>query len=1056
MDRPPAAPPVVAVIVASEPGPWFEDTLRSFGAQDYPNLSVLVVDGARTVDSARRVAAVLPEAYVRRVEGGGSFAALANDALDTVQGAAFLAFCHADAAPDPDAVRRLVEEAFRSNAAVVGPKIVDWDRPERLLDVGLIVDKTGNTAPIVERGELDQEQHDGVRDVFSVTNTFMLVRSDLFSALGGFDAVMGDNGVDVDFCWRAQVAGGRVLVAPAARVRHRLGGDEAAPPDEAHLGLDRRHHLRAMLKNYSFLHLLRVAPQAAVVTLVEWVLALAGRRWREVRDLPAAWWWNLRNSKDLRRRRRRVQNARAVPDSDVRRLQVRGSVRLTNYLRRRLHAEDRAEALVQAGQRLAVTVNRGPGQAAALLLVLVGLAVVVGGRHLIFGPIPAVGELSPFPSVSAFLRSYLPGWRITGMGSPAPNPPAFAVFGLGGIAFLGRIALLQKVLVVGVWPAAAWGVWRLTRPFGSTMARFVAMVAYLAVPVSYNAVARGRWGAMIIWAAMPWLLGLVAHISHLAPFEAAPAGHRVRADGGDGSPVPVTRARLELLKLGVLIAAVSLLAPSVGIVLLVAVGGLFIGSVLVGGRAGLGRAFVGVIAAIVVAAVLLLPWTVDLFAPGGWATVVGVAPDPARAPGLGALLRFELGPMGAAPLGWAFLVAAALPLTFGRGWRFAWAVRFWFMALACVLVAWAGGRGWIPLRLETPDALLAPAALGLSLAVALGAAAFDLDLPGYRFGWRQMASLASAGALFAGVLPLLAGVPDGRWTLTDQDVAGSLEWMDAEAANGAFRVLWVGDPVALPLDAWPYEQGVGYATSRDGMPSAVDLLPGSTSGATRAIAGSLREAARGDTARLGRLLAPMGVRYIVVPTELGTGSTVGGTYPVPASITRALVSQIDLRLLPSDPGVAVYENTSWGPGRAFLPDRLAGPLPQQLGPGADLAGGAAVLPGTGPVKYSGPVPGGGTVLVSEAPSARWQLQVSGAAASRQTAYGVANAYRTGSAGNGVLRYRTPLLRYVLILVGLGLWLLAGRYLVRLRRRAHDVETMAHPQPPQRERDLARS
>ena len=380
MDRPPSAPPVVAVIVASEPGPWFEETLRCFGAQDYPNLSVLVIDGARSGDPTRRVAAVLPDAYVRRVDGGGTFASLANDALETVQGAAFLAFCHDDVAPDADAIRRMVEEAFRSNAAVVAPKIVDWDHPERLLDVGMLVDKMGATAPIADRGELDQEQHDAVRDVFAVPDTFMLVRSDLFTALGGFDVEMGDVGADLDFCWRVQVAGGRVLVVPAARVRHRMGGAEAEPPEGRDVTLVRRHHARAMMKCYSLLHLIRVLPQAALVGLAEMVLAVAGRRWAEARTLPAAFWWNLRNSGDLRRRRRATQRARAVPDADVRRLQVRGSVRLTTYLRRRLHADDRAEALVQAGHRLAGSVGRGPGQAAAVLLAVLAVLIVVGSR----------------------------------------------------------------------------------------------------------------------------------------------------------------------------------------------------------------------------------------------------------------------------------------------------------------------------------------------------------------------------------------------------------------------------------------------------------------------------------------------------------------------------------------------------------------------------------------------------------------------------------------------------------------------------------------------------
>ena len=39
-------PPVVAVVVASDPALWFEGCLEALAAQDYPNLDVLVVDAA--------------------------------------------------------------------------------------------------------------------------------------------------------------------------------------------------------------------------------------------------------------------------------------------------------------------------------------------------------------------------------------------------------------------------------------------------------------------------------------------------------------------------------------------------------------------------------------------------------------------------------------------------------------------------------------------------------------------------------------------------------------------------------------------------------------------------------------------------------------------------------------------------------------------------------------------------------------------------------------------------------------------------------------------------
>jgi hypothetical protein len=41
------------------------------------------------------------------------------------------------------------------------------------------------------------------------------VRADLFSALGGFDAGIDYLGEDLDLCWRAHLAGARVLICAA-------------------------------------------------------------------------------------------------------------------------------------------------------------------------------------------------------------------------------------------------------------------------------------------------------------------------------------------------------------------------------------------------------------------------------------------------------------------------------------------------------------------------------------------------------------------------------------------------------------------------------------------------------------------------------------------------------------------------------------------------------------------------------------------------------------------------------------------------------------------------
>ena len=51
------APPVVAVLITHDPGPWFDEVLAGLRAQDYSSLSVLVIDAGSAVDPTERVAA---------------------------------------------------------------------------------------------------------------------------------------------------------------------------------------------------------------------------------------------------------------------------------------------------------------------------------------------------------------------------------------------------------------------------------------------------------------------------------------------------------------------------------------------------------------------------------------------------------------------------------------------------------------------------------------------------------------------------------------------------------------------------------------------------------------------------------------------------------------------------------------------------------------------------------------------------------------------------------------------------------------------------------------
>ena len=105
-------------------------------------------------------------------------------------------------------------------AAILGPKLREWPSLRRLLEVGLTITGTGHRETGLERGEYDQGQHDAVREVLAVNTAGMLVRRGVLESLGGLDEELPIFGNDIDFGWRAALAGHRTLVVPQAVVFH--------------------------------------------------------------------------------------------------------------------------------------------------------------------------------------------------------------------------------------------------------------------------------------------------------------------------------------------------------------------------------------------------------------------------------------------------------------------------------------------------------------------------------------------------------------------------------------------------------------------------------------------------------------------------------------------------------------------------------------------------------------------------------------------------------------------------------------------------------------------
>jgi GT2 family glycosyltransferase len=1029
---PAAVPSVLAVVVAHEPGPWFDDTLAGLAAQDYPRLGVLVVDtgGAGAPgEVAARVAAVLPDAKVlaARPDDRG-FGAAANRVLDEGPRAALYLFCHDDLALAPDAVTNLVDEVVRSNAAIVAPKLVMWDDPTRLQHVGLSVDKFGASAPLADEGEIDQAQRDAVTDVFAVPSACMLVRADLFRTLGGFDPGMRFRGDDVDLCWRAQLAGARVMVAPAAVARHREGLADRHDADDTQR-LQFRHATRTMLSCWSLGRLALVLPQAALLTIVEVLLAVVRGRFRTARELVAAWGWNLARLPDIIRRRRRIAALRQVSDAEVHRLQVRGSARLRGELRRSMREEERLHAITSARRDLATSFRNAATRRAVVGVALLAVVLIFGSRHLFTSEIPAVGELQPLRGgTRALLSEWWRGWHAPQLGTDAPAPTAYALLGLLGIPLLGHAALLRTVLLLAPLPLGALGMWRLARPFGSRTASITGVATYLALPVAYNGYARGSFSALTLFAAAPWLLGALGRLVGTAPF--APRGRR----GGSFAH--------RALGLGIVVALVGAFVPFAVVVVAVVVLALLLGGLVSGDARGLVPLLAGSAVGALVAFVLHLPWSLT-FVTGDapWASLASAGATGGARYGVAELLRFHTGPFGGGPLSYAVLVTAAFALLLANDVRLAWAVRCWFVALACWSLVWAGEQGWLVRPLPDPGVLLAPAAAALAFATALGVAAFEVDLRRHRFGWRQLAPFVAVASFLVLLLPFVAGAADGRWKLPRRDFSRSYAGLVARPEEGTARILWIGDPVTLPVAGTSLAQGelgavapgMAFATTDGRAPVFLDRWGVPQTRGAVLVRDAVERAVAGDTTRLGRLLAVFGVRYVVLADHLVPAPYAGEARPVPAALVRTLDAQLDLeRVVSVNEAVTVFRNNSWSPVRVLLGAGTDLGLDEfRIARTAKSPFGLPALTEITPdgVGAAGDVTAGSRIYQAVNSSPHHVLEVEGAGeATRLDAFGWANAFEVPAGGRAALRYETPLTRQVLLAGQALLWIIA---LVRL-------------------------
>jgi len=217
-----AALPACIVIVTWNGRRWMDGCLSSVLALDPPAADVVVVDNGSSDGTVEYVRQAYPQVRVVALDRNAGFAG-GNNAGARHASARYLVFLNNDTEVERGWLAALVGAAERSPGAdLATARIVYRDRPGIVDSAGDGYLRCGGAFKRFHGQRADSAAESG--EVFGACGASLLIRRELFEALGGFDEDFFMVYEDVDLSYRARLRGARCAYAADAVVIHAGSG----------------------------------------------------------------------------------------------------------------------------------------------------------------------------------------------------------------------------------------------------------------------------------------------------------------------------------------------------------------------------------------------------------------------------------------------------------------------------------------------------------------------------------------------------------------------------------------------------------------------------------------------------------------------------------------------------------------------------------------------------------------------------------------------------------------------------------------------------------------
>jgi len=306
-------PKIGIIIVTYNSSKWIVPCLASvFGSNYDGEFTVYVVDNASNDDSVKLVKKEFLQAVSIHLPKNTGFAGGNNagikKALD--DGCEYIILLNPDTRVEYDWLSQMERAASSNSAGVMQGMLLLGNEQALTNNVGNALHYLGFGFVKHYRERVDAWYHREPFEIQSCSGACMLIKKEVIEKIGMLDEKLFMYHEDLDFSWRAQLAGFSVMIAPQATVYHYYEFSR----NKKLFYWTERNRLAVLLQNYCLRTLLLLLPMLVFIEFAMLGYSVLGR-WARYKLL--GYGWVIAHLPQIIATRRRVQKKRALSDREM-------------------------------------------------------------------------------------------------------------------------------------------------------------------------------------------------------------------------------------------------------------------------------------------------------------------------------------------------------------------------------------------------------------------------------------------------------------------------------------------------------------------------------------------------------------------------------------------------------------------------------------------------------------------------------------------------------------------------------------------------------------------